>query len=918
MKTNKNAFRISSIILSLIMIIVAIPTFGVLAEDSVTETTEAPEYYFWDKVEYIFENNSPFLSEGEDGSIVASRPTLGGVDFGLKCEDGSMFTLSPDTSYRLSFKYKVTALTDEANQYICFYPGRYATERGDQGNYSSVVGRAIPLDGTIAETAAFLKNEAVRITEVMDEYETYTINFKTNSLKRTVSGVEYLYDDFLLFTYGVGAIAYDDFEIAEITDEQIATENYDKATTYYTQNNSTYVDGGMSTTYATSIYENGVLTGTGKGGTQVRFNNPSNAAILGFYFDGEYQLEPSTTYTLRFRAYANEVYTTEENSLSTEGVYIFPAVGHKPNSANKINRTTTLYAAHSANTVWYYNSDNNAKSQRPFICEEKVLKTYEHTFTTPATFNEDATDGTCNYFMLALLGRGYDLYIDRIEIAKVTSATTYYPNLNGSEYTNTPNYKGVTVKRSLVMNDAVVKPLELSGCGTADMSNFKFVGWYSDAALETSAVNDTVACYAAWDVAEDYTITRDFATTPYEYKTDLSCDVSSATGSNMSNDSGKLKFETAADEEAERYYVIRDNGYKNFKLYSDSVYKIELCYGLMENSEITLGWAARSHDNLGTAPTTLLSTVDGEYTLTDSSPASGKLVYYISTAKFSHSSNSKVGQYFDSLSLTVKGTGSISFSSISVTALAAEPITNEFTFAGENVTYVVPNRPGIATRYALTLAGDGSSISVHTGSSWQVDALGLTVNNKVLYDTSDTAGKVYNTALHNGDKIAINGFNKGNCVNAANFAVVAAQTVDYPDTDTDIRFRIRSYNYNNGNSDTVAYNSKEYTVVRYGIKVGESYVKDDIDKANALKAEGTDISLEGKNAYNSTDRFTDYTLAVKDVDEERYIYAVGYMVLDDINNPGNNITVYSKNVLVNSYNDLQNGTLGSIITVSQK
>ena len=917
MKTNKNAFRILSIVLSLIMIICAIPALGVMAEDTATEeVTEAPEYYFWDKVEMSFVSNGDFFTEGEDGSVIYNRSDkTAGADFGLKLEDGTMFTLSPNTSYRLSFKYKVTALYDETTPYISFYPGRYATERGYKGDINAVEGMSVPLEGT--ETAAFLRNEAVRVTSVMEDFETYTVNFTTNSLKRTINGNEWTYDDLLFFTRGIGSVVYDDFEIAEITAEQLATENYDKAKTYYTQNNSTYVDGGMSTTYATSIYEHGILKGTSKGGTQVRFNNPSNAGILGFYFDGEYQLEPSTTYTIRFRAYANEIYTTDEASGSTEGVYVFPAVGHKPNSANKINRLTTLYAAHSAKAVWSYNPDSNVKSQRPFVSEEKVLKTYEHTFTTPATFNTDATDGTCNYFMIALLGKGYDLYIDRIEIAKVTGSTAYYPNLNGAEYTKTPNNTGVTVKRSLVMDDAVVKPLELSGCADADMSNFEFTGWYSDPALETAAVNDTAACYAAWDIAKDYTVTRDFATAPFVYEDNNSKDVIShvAQGIAMSDDNGKAKVELSS---AERYYVIRDNNYKNFKLYPDSVYKIELDYELAQDSNLALGLFARFHVNLYHKPTTLLTTADSAYALNNDANASGKLVYYFSTNDFAAWSDWQVGQYVDTLSLTIKGTGAISFSTISVTAMTGDSFPSELTFGGEAATFVIPNKPGTATRYALTIPADGSSISVHTDNNIEVDTLGLTVNGAVLFETSDDAGKVYTAALNIGDKIAFSGYHKTNSKNAANFGVVAAQTVDYPDTDAGVRFRIRSSKFVVDDAVKTYYNGKVYTVVNYGIKVGESFVKDDIAKADALKSEGTDISLAEASAYHTTDTYTDYTLAVKDVDEDKYLYVLGYMVLTDDDDATADITVYTKNVLVNSYADLQNGTECAFISISQK
>lgn len=920
MKNNKNAFRILSIILSLVMIIAAVPVIGVIAEDAAEEpAVEAPEYYFWDDVKITFESNSNFFSEGEDGSIVASRSTLGGVDFGLKCEDGSMFTLSPNTSYRLSFKYKVTALTDETNQYIYFFPGRYATERGNQGNYGAIVGMAIPLDGAITESASFLRNEAVRITEVMDDYATYTVNFTTNSLNRTVNGTEYLYDDLLLFTYGMGSIVYDDFEIAEITEEQLAAEDYAKATKYFATSNSTYVDGGLSTTYATSIYEYGVLTGTGKGGTQVRFNNPGSAAILGFYFDGEYQLEPSTTYTVRFRAYADEIYTKEEKSGSTEGIYVFPAVGHAPNSSNKINRTGNLYAAWSAKTIYSYNNDNNVKSKYPFIGEEKVLKTYECTFKTPATFNTDATDGTCNYFMLALLGKGYDLYIDRIEIAKVTGSTTYYPNLNGAEYTKTPNNTGVTVNRSIVMNDAVVNPFELAGCETADMSDFKFTGWYSDPALEISAVNTDTACYAAWDIVNEYTVTRDFTTAPFVYNQDLSCDVSSGTGSNMSDDNGKLKFENNEASALERYYMIKDADYKNFKLYPDSIYKIELNYELADDSNIVLGLATRFDVNLSKDPTVLLSVADSPYKLDNNANAAGKLVYYFNTSDFATYNNWQVGQYIDSLAITIRGTGSISFSDISVTALVGENFPSEFTFAGEDMAVVLTNNPGSATNYALTIPADGSEIAVHTGNRTQVDALGLKVNGAVLFDTSDDiTGKVYTAALTAGDKVSFDVYKTGTAGYGANFAVVAAQTVDYPDFYNGVRFRIRTNFFESDGVIKTYYNGKVYTVVDCGVKVGESFVKDDVARANSLKTDGTDVSLTGAEAYHTTDAYTDYTLAVKDVDEDKYLYVAGYMVLADDNDNTVDITVYTKNVLVNSFDDLQNSVECAFITIAQR
>ncbi len=906
MKTNKNAFRISSIILSLIMIIVAIPTFGVMAED----TTEPPEYYFWDNVEYKDVTDSNYIKTGD--TLKYNRTNSeSGAGFTLVNPDNKStnYKLSANTTYRLSFKYKVTAITEGSR--IKIFAARFSKARVQAGNayfYYMLTGYTRSLNSTDAGNNT---TEVRLIDDVMNDFTNYTVVFTTPS---DLNSGGYLYNDLVIIIQGSGSAEIDDVEIAEITDDIKTSENYvaladdfsgvsASGTTDLVNSGNVYMSNGVA-------YD-GYKSGWVPNAKVAKLNKVSGNN--GFYFTSDYALEAGATYTMRFKYFVSNI---------TEGTtfYANPSVYFAKGKDIYINGNANLFTGSGKSNHEVSTAEDRGLGIAVTKATDK-FEVCEITFKAPSSFFDGGNRGVRNYLTIStkVVGGGTaTVCFDDFEIAKVTGSTVYYPNLNGSEYTNTPNCTGVTVKRSLVMTDAVVYPSELSGYENADMTNFKFTGWYGDAAFTTATSNANTECYAAWDIAKDYTVTRDFAASPYVYSEDLSCDVSSAKGSNMSNDNGKLKFENAENETVERFYLIRDNGYKNFKLYSDSVYKIELCYDLMENSEITLGWEARFHANLAYNPTTLLSTVDGEYTLTDSSPASGKLVYYISTAKFIPWSNWQVGQYVDSLSLTVKGKGSISFSSISVTALATEPITNEFTFAGENVTYVVPNMPGKATRYALTLAGDGSSISVHTGGSWQVDALGLTVNNKVLYDTSDTAGKVYNTALHNGDKIAINGFNKGNCVNAANFAVVAAQTVDYPDTDTGIRFRIRSYNYNNGNSATVAYNSKEYTVVSYGIKVGESYVKDDIDKANALKVEGTDISLDVKNAYHSTDSFTDYTLAVKDVDEERYIYAVGYMVLNDIDNPGNNITVYSKNVLVNSYNDLQNGTLGSIITVSQK
>lgn len=919
MKFN-NISRVLSIILSVIMIFTAIPVFGVMAEET---ATEVPEYYFWDEVEYTFDNmgSNSLFNKGDDGSLVVTRKTLGGLTFGLKSKDGSTFTLNPNTSYRLSFKYKVTELTDAENPYIYFYPCRYAIERKGQGDYGTVVGRVSALDGAVAEGAVSAKNEAVRITSVMDDYAIYTVNFTTNSLMRTIGNDEWTYDEVLFLTYGLGSIVYDDFEIAEITQDQIAAESYVRKTNGFPTNTSTYVNSYVNPGNATSIYENGILTGTGQGGTQLKIENPNYAGMVAFYFDGEnYKLDASTTYTIRFRAYAGSISPADSNTGITGGVHVFPAVGHKPDSSNKLDRGdnptvgTGIYAANTLRTVSSYGGDTNAKNQRPFIGEAGVLKTYEYTFTTPASFNEHASLGTCNYFMIALLGKGYTLYIDRIEIAKVTGSTTYYPNLNGSQYTNNPNKLGITVNRSLVMNDAVVKPLELSGCADADMSNFKFTGWYSDRALDTTAVNDTAACYAAWDIIEDYTITRDYTTVPFEVN-GTTKDVATS-GINVSNDSGKVKINIENKNTPERY-MIKDNNYSEIKLYPNSAYKIVIDYELAQDSNISLGMDTRFCVNFNESPTTLLSATDNPYTLDNNANLNGKLVYYFSTNDFGAFAHSRLGQYVDTLCLSIRGTGTISFSSITLTAMAGDSFPSEFTFNSEATAFIVPNNPGTVTRYALTVPTDGSSVSVFTNIHYEVDTLGLKVNDTVLFETSDEAGRVYTATLTDGDKISFEDYNKYS-EDTANFGVIAAQTVDYPDSDSGIRFRIRSSNFVEEETVKTYYNGKVYTVVNYGIKVGESFVKDDIAKANALKSEGTDISFADATAYHITDTYTDYTLAVKDVDEDKYIYAVGYMLLADDDDTTADITVYTKNVLVNSYADLQNGTLGSIITIPQK
>ena len=906
MKTNKNAFRISSIILSLIMIIVAIPTFGVMAED----TTEPPEYYFWDNVEYKDVTDPNYIKTGDTLKYNRTNGDAG-AGFTLVNPDNKStnYKLSANTTYRLSFKYKVTAITEGSR--IKVFAARFSNARVQAGNiqfYNMLNGYTRTLN--LATIVAGNKTTEVRLIDsVMTDFTNYTVVFTTPD---DLNSSGFMYDDLAIIIQGKGSAEIDDVEIAEITDEVKTAENYvavsddfsdiaASGTANLVNSSNVYMSDGVA--------KDGSETGYAKNTRVAKLNNVSGNN--GFYFTSDYAVEAGATYTMRFKYFVPSI---------TEGVtfHANPSLYFAKGKDTNIKSNALLFTGDKTYSNYQATTSEARGLGIKVTKANDKFEVCEITFTVPSSFFSDANRGVRQYLTIStmVVGDGSaTVCFDDFEIAKVTGSTTYYPNLNGSDYVRT-NADGVALNRSLVMTDAVVAVSELAGCADADMSNFKFTGWYSDVALENPAANDTANCYAAWDIAKDYTVTRDFAEAPFVYNDDKSKDIIShvSSGVAISDDNGKAKVEFSSGE---RYYLIRDNNYENFKLYPNSVYKIELNYELEQGSEFLLGLVARYYANLTDKPTTLLTTADSAYPLDNNSLPTGKLVYYFSTKNFSVWSNWQVGQYIDSLSLTIKGSGSISFSSISVTALATEQITNEFTFEGENVTWVIPNQPGIVTRFALTAPADGSSISVHTNNDWQVDALGLTVNNTVLYDTNDTAGKVYNTALVNGDKIAINGFHKGNCVNAANFAVVAAQTVDYPDTDEGVRFRIRSYNYNNADASTVAYNKKEYMVVSYGIKVGKSFVKDDIAKAAALKTEGTDISLAEANAYHSTDSFTDYTLAVKDVEKDKYIYALGYMILEDIET-SEKVTVYSKNALVNSYNDLQSGTLGSMITIAQE
>ncbi len=916
MKTNKNAFRILSIVLSLIMIICAIPALGVMAEDTATEeVTEAPEYYFWDKVTYKDVTDANYIKMGDTLKYERTN-SESGAGFTLVNPDNTTtnYKLSASTTYRLSFKYKVTAITEGSR--IKLFAARFSNARVKAGNialYNMLTGYTRTLN--MASTVAGNKSIEVRLIDnVMADFATYTVVFTTPA---DLTSGGYMYDDLAIIIQGSGSAEIDDVEIAEITEEVKTAENYvalsDDFSGISASGTTSLVNSGnvvMSDGVAKDV---GSLSGYVTNTKVAKLNNVTGNN--GFYFTSDYAVEAGATYTMRFKYFVPAI---------TEGVtfHANPSLYFAKGKDTNIKSNALLFTG---DTTYSNFQATTSETRGLGIVVTEVTDKFEVceiTFTVPKSFFSDANRGVRQYLTLStmVVGTGnITICFDDFEIAKVTGSTAYYPNLNGAEYTKTPNNTGVTVKRSLVMTDAVVKPLELSGCADADMSNFVFTGWYSDPALETAPVNDTAACYAAWDIVSDYTVTRDFTTAPFVYNTDLSCDVSSATGSNMSDDNGKLKFENDTDSALGRYYLIRDNDYKNFKLYPDSVYKIELDYELAADSDILLGFFARYHANLSHNPTTLLTTADSNaFALNNDANASGKLVYYISTRDLAAWSNWQVGQYVDSLSLTINGKGSVSFSSISVTALATEQITNEVTFEGENTTWVIPNQPGTATRFALTTTADGSSLKVNTGLNWQVDALGVTVNGTVLFETSDDAGMVYNTALVEGDKIAINAFHTTNTANAANFAVVAAQTVDYPDTDAGVRFRIRSYNKNAGDASAVVYNKKVYTVQNYGIKVGESFVKDDIAKADALKSEGTDISLAEAQAYHTTDTYTDYTLAVKDVDEDKYLYVLGYMVLTDDDDATADITVYTKNVLVNSYADLQNGTECAFISISQK